>query len=39
MQLLRENSQGYVPPPVIHEHLVMGSAADREWIQTDYLSF
>lgn len=39
MQPLRDNAQEHVPPPVIREHLIVGSAADREWIRTDYLSF
>ena len=38
MQLLRENSQGHGPPLVIHGHLV-DSAADKDRIRTEYLSF
>ncbi len=39
MQLLRENPQGHGPPLVRHEHLIVDSAADRDRIRTEYLSF
>ena len=38
MQLLRENSQEHAPPLVIHEDLIVDSAAASEWIRTDHLS-